>query len=281
MNTFKRSKRVLTDRKNALVFAFWMFVNKIVLSLRFRDFQIIGRQNLPKSGPFLLVSNHITRWDGLIVYELIGRPSNFMVSPNELLGLQGIVLSSMGSFPADPKADLISHSMNQFRKGEGIVVFPEGNIFRDSTTHSFKTGAAKIAFAAAREGIDLPIIPIAINYAADNKVAQIVLGQSLSPQEYLMKEDTDAGSVKSLRTLSDRMHDDVSSLRTALTALGEKMARFIGASRRGWLDTARLTTDQLIVAEVGRSNACETQAQLRPDTAAWGLCAPFSRRKVS
>jgi 1-acyl-sn-glycerol-3-phosphate acyltransferase len=246
MNTFKRKKRELVDRKNAVVYAFWMLVNKILISLRFKDFQIIGRQNLPKSGPFLLVSNHVTRWDGLIVYGLIDRPANFMVSPNELLGMQGAVLSSMGSFPADPRLDLINHAMNVFKKGEGVVVFPEGNIFRDGSTHPFKTGAAKIALAAASAGIDLPIIPVAINYAGQGSVAQIVLGRPVRAGDYL--EEATEPNNRVLRSVSDRLHGEVSTLRAGLAGLGERLAQFAGQAGRRFLEVAWLGNNEVVIA---------------------------------
>ncbi|MBX9722133.1 MAG: hypothetical protein K2X81_12105, partial [Candidatus Obscuribacterales bacterium] len=86
MNTFKRKKKPLSDRKNIFVYLFWQLVNRILIAFNFKDFQIIGGQNLPKSGPFLLVANHTSRWDGLLAYRTIDRPANFMVSPNELVG---------------------------------------------------------------------------------------------------------------------------------------------------------------------------------------------------
>ena len=230
MKTLRRKKIELKDRKNALVYAFWNLVNKVCISVRFKDFQVLGRENLPKSGPFLLVSNHITRWDGLIVYELIGRPANFMVSPNELLGAQGAVLASMGSFPADPRVDFINHAMNLFKKGEGMVVFPEGNIFRDGSTHNFKMGAARIAMAAAAEGIELPIIPAAIHYGADGEIAQMALGEPISASDYASIASQTNGGV--LRLLSDRLHREVCFLRSGLGNLGDNLALFEGSRQR-------------------------------------------------
>ena len=247
MNNFKRKKRVLIDRKNAFVFAFWMFVNRVLISLRFQDFQIIGRQNLPQSGPFLLVSNHVTRWDGLIVYRLIARPTNFMVSPNELRGLQGAVLSSMGSFPADPRVDLISHVMHLFKKGEGVVVFPEGNIFRDNITHPFKTGAAKIAQAAVDDGINLPIVPVAINYACQGKVAQIVIGQAVQAADYFKTNEEING--KALRQLSDRLYSEVCFLRSGLSSLGDRLAHFMGLAGHARKQIVLLSTDTMQLVE--------------------------------
>ena len=59
-----------------------------------------------------------------------------MVSPNELTGLQGFLLSRVGAFPAHPRLDFVSHVLNQFKKGEPFVIFPEGNVWRNG--HTFR-----------------------------------------------------------------------------------------------------------------------------------------------
>ncbi len=247
MNAQKRKKKELRDRKNILVYLFWSLVNKICIAFRFRDFQVIGRQNLPKSGPFLLVSNHITRWDGLIVYDLIGRPANFMVSPNELKGSQGAVLASMGSFPADPRVDFIKYSLDMFKRGQGMVVFPEGNIFRDGVTHPFKLGAARIALAAAEQGIDLPIIPAAIHYAEDGEVAQIALGKPIQTSEFFERQSNDDHLVA--RGLSDRLHNEVLKLRTGLGDMGDRLALFIDTLRHRWPELLKIEHSEVVIAE--------------------------------
>lgn len=281
MNTLKTSikkkKLELKDRKNAFVYAFWSLVNKICISVRFNDFQVIGRQHLPKSGPFLLVSNHITRWDGLIVYELIGRPANFMVSPNELLGPQGAVLASMGSFPADPRVDFIKYALDMFKKGQGMVVFPEGNIFRDGSTHPFKLGAARIALAAAAEGIDLPIIPAAIHYADNGDIAQIALGEPIKAAEYANHTAECQSSLN--RLLSDRLHREVCFLRTGLGNLGDRLALFVGSLRHRWPELLKLGKNEIVIAE-SEPESCSAPAML-PRTQPVLLTVPMPERKIS
>ncbi|MBX9689398.1 MAG: 1-acyl-sn-glycerol-3-phosphate acyltransferase [Candidatus Obscuribacterales bacterium] len=237
MNTFKRKKRALKDRKNPLLYAFWSMVNKISITMRFKDFQVFGRENIPKSGPFILVSNHITRWDGLIVYESIGRPANFMVSPNELLGVQGEVLQSMGSFPADPRADLINHSLQLFNKGEAVVVFPEGNIFRDGSTHPFKTGVAKIAAAALQAGIDLPILAAALHYKDNGQIACMAVAEPIYASQYLSTEKPEQESnTRNLKLLCERLHREVCFLRDGLGNSGDRLELFLGKPKKPALE---------------------------------------------
>lgn len=232
MTAGRKKKKELADRKNIFVFAFWNLVNIVVTSIKFKKFEIIGQENVPKNGPFLLVSNHCSRWDGLIVYRTLGRPSNFMVSPNELRGFQGTVLTSMGSFPADPRYDLVGHSLEMFKRNQGIVVFPEGNTFYDGATHTFRTGAAKIALAASKEGLDVPLLPAAIYYSPDGKTARICIGEAISLDEYLHTEETTLATI--LRSLSDRMHREVCFLRAGLGALVDGLAVLSASCRRDW-----------------------------------------------
>ena len=139
----------------------------------------------------------------------------------------------MGSFPADPRAELINHSLNLFAKGQGIVVFPEGNIFQDDNTHHFKTGAAKIAIAAAEAGFDLPIIPLAINYADDGKIAQLVLGTPVSASEYAEGAiASNEAHSKQMRALTDRLYREVCHLRASLGNIADRQALLASPIRR-------------------------------------------------
>ncbi len=228
----KSKKRVLVDHKNWLTYLFWSLVNVVLIVVRFKNFQIIGRENLPQTGPFLLIVNHTSRWDGLLVYRTIGRPANFMVSPNELLGVQGHVLTTMGAFPADPRAGIIEYAQAQLQKGEGVVIFPEGNIFNDGVTHPFKNGAARVALTCASQGLDIPVLPAAINYAADRTVAQIVIGEPISLSTYTTQFQNDPSPA--LRTLSDRMHREVGLLRETIGGVGDRLALYGNKGKQAW-----------------------------------------------
>lgn len=262
MKAGRKKKRELADRKNIFVFAFWNLVNIVVTSIKFKKFEILGQENIPKNGPFLLVSNHSSRWDGLIVYRALGRPSNFMVSPNELRGYQGSVLISMGSFPADPRYDLVGHSLEMFKRNQGIVVFPEGNTFYDGATHTFKTGAAKIALAAAKEGLDVPLLPAAIYYSPDGKTARICIGEAICLNEYVQSDETTLTTI--LRTLSDRMHREVCFLREGLGALVDGLSVLSASCRHDWEKLLGTRPDPAELPTSTKAGALATASNLPP-----------------
>lgn len=229
-------KLQLRDRKNRLTYAFWSTVNKVVLKHRFTKIVIKGTENIPQSGGFLLVANHSSRWDGLLVYDLINRPSNFLVHPNELLGFQGTVLKSMGAFPASTQFDLQTHIETQVSKGEGVVIFPEGDVYRDGATHAFKSGAARFALNAVRNGLELPIIPIAIKYSEDLKQVCVSIGEKITASDYFAEFQKEGA--QAVRALTNRMQREVCHMRYELGAQAEALNLFGGKFSKNWAQSA-------------------------------------------
>lgn len=224
-------KAQLIDRKTAFVYAVFSTINKIAIRMHFRKVNVEGAEHLPKDGPFLLISNHTSRWDGLLAYHLINRPANFMVSPNELAGLQGRILGAMGSFPANARFDLIAHMQRQVKKGEGIVIFPEGDTYRDGSTHRFKNGAARFALSSAAQGMQIPVIPMAVRYSNDGREVWIKLAAPLDIDHYLagQESETQTGAqARAIQGLTQRMHREICHLKYELGYTEDVAVLFAG-----------------------------------------------------
>lgn len=226
----------LADRKNALVYAFWSTVNKIVLRRKFVEIEVEGRDNLPQNQGFMLVSNHCSRWDGLLVYNLINRPSNFLVHPNELKGFQGNVLKSMGAFPASTRFDLQAHIESQLRKGEAIAIFPEGGIHRDGQTHTFRSGVARFALNAVRADLDVPVVPVAIHYVDELKKVKITVGTPITAAEYALEYERESGAA--VRALAGRLQREVAHMRYQMGAKQEAVNLFNTGPNKNWAQPA-------------------------------------------
>ena len=155
----------LFDGKSRIGYAFWNTVNRLVVRFHFQSIQITGASKIPKDRPFILVANHSSRWDGPVVQYLLNRRANYMVSPNEIKGIQKPAVLSVGAFPANPRLDLVGYSIGQLQREEPVVVFPEGNVFYDGKLRRFKGGTAKIVLNAKRIGVDVEVIPVVIKYS--------------------------------------------------------------------------------------------------------------------
>jgi len=205
----KSPKAVLPqDGKTWFGYPFWNFVNEIVVVTHFRTFEVEGLENIPADGPFLLIANHSKRWDGPVVQYVLNRRANYMVSPNEMKGIQGAAVMSVGAFPAHPRLNPVGYALKQLQAGEPVVVFPEGNVFYDGEVHPFKTGVAKIALSAANDGYEVPVIPMYIDYGNEPS-AKILIGKPVNLSEFVSE-----GAAKEVQlALSQHLHDEVVELR--------------------------------------------------------------------
>jgi 1-acyl-sn-glycerol-3-phosphate acyltransferase len=171
----------------------------LVVPTFFGKIRVFGRENVPRTGAVILAPTHRTRWDPILVPYAVGpyvtgRSSRFMVSADEMKGIQGWFVRRLGGFPVDtnkPGIASIRHSVELLHAGEMLTIFPEGNIFRDGTLHPLKKGLARIATHAVslQPDLDLKVIPIALNYqhptARFRDRVSIHIGTPLDVQSYL------------------------------------------------------------------------------------------------
>jgi 1-acyl-sn-glycerol-3-phosphate acyltransferase len=173
----------------------------LVLPLYFRRVEVLGQEWLPKSGPIILAPTHRSRWDALMLpfatgIKVTGRNLRFMVSMNEVKGIQGWFIRRLGGFPIDtlkPGIASLRHSIELLQQGEMIVIFPEGNIFRDRSVQPLKAGFARLALQADAAGIEdsklgVQVVPVSLTYS-DRLVpwrsrVQIRIGKPLEVHHY-------------------------------------------------------------------------------------------------
>lgn len=210
----KKTEATLVDEKDPLSFFLLSALTRLVLRFWYRKMEIWGLNNLPKSGPFICVANHSSRFDGPTLGWLINRPANFMVAPAELKGLQGALLKKVGAFPATGRLDFIEHTLERFEKGEPLVIFPEGNVFYDGVTHPFKKGFCRVAMAAAQRGMAVPIIPVGLIYGPKPRTLSLNFGSPIEVDDYFSSYLTNGG--KALKDLANSTHREVLALRAQM-----------------------------------------------------------------
>lgn len=152
----------------------YSLAHHVIMPLHFKHLEITGHENLPTTGPVILAPTHRARWDAVVVPYVTGRlvtgrDLRFMVSANEMKGIQGWIIRRCGGFPVDteqPGIGSFRHGVEILRKSEMLVVFPEGGIFRDGCVHPLKRGLARMALhvEADQPGLGVKIVPISIRY---------------------------------------------------------------------------------------------------------------------
>jgi 1-acyl-sn-glycerol-3-phosphate acyltransferase len=146
----------------------------LALPLWFREIQVEGRGCLPPAGPVLLAPTHKARWDALLLphaagRRVTGRDCRFMVTLDEMRGLQGWLLRRLGCFAvnqARPTLASLRHAVDLLARGEQLVVFPEGRIRREGPgALRLHQGLARLAALAASRGVAVPVLPVGIAYS--------------------------------------------------------------------------------------------------------------------
>jgi len=118
--------------------------------------------DVPKSGPAIVVSNHVSGLDPVLLVVCAHRPMRFLVAKEEYerFGLKWM-FKAMGCIPVDRKKRperALRTAMQQLKKGEAIALFPHGAIHLDSDPpRRLKPGAARLSLMA-----DCPLIPVRI-----------------------------------------------------------------------------------------------------------------------
>ncbi len=123
-----------------------------------------GLENIPAEGPILLTPNHQSHLDPPLVgcccphrMSYLGRASLFKFAPVAWF------IRSLGAFPIEREGrgfGGIKETLRRLRRGEVIMIFPEGARTSDGRIHPFRPG---IRMLAIRSGAT--IVPVAIEGA--------------------------------------------------------------------------------------------------------------------
>ena len=120
-----------------------------------------GAHNIPASGPVIIVPNHLTYADPVLVSIPVRRPVHYMAW-NVLFGIPGLawLIRRLRAFPvdiesADPKAT--RECVRLLQAGEAVMIFPEGGRSLDGRLQRFKPGAFRLACS-----FGVPVLPVTI-----------------------------------------------------------------------------------------------------------------------
>lgn len=141
-------------------FVAWIIVNTLY---RIRT---TGRENIPEDGPAVIVCNHVSFVDALVIGGSIRRPVRFVMwykifeFPFINFLFKNAKAIPIASAAEDP--DLLKKAFEQIDQeladGNVVCIFPEGGITSDGEVQSFRPGIEKII-----ERRQVPVIPIGLS----------------------------------------------------------------------------------------------------------------------
>lgn len=142
---------------------FWYRAVRIVVSTfmaMFGGWRATGFRNMPATGGALLVSNHLSFLDVILLGVGLRRPLNYVARSTLFFPPLGLLIRSLGAFPIQREgmgASGMKETLRRIRSGGVVALFPEGTRSRDGEPVPLKSG---IAVLAARAGV--PVVPAGV-----------------------------------------------------------------------------------------------------------------------
>jgi 1-acyl-sn-glycerol-3-phosphate acyltransferase len=163
-------------------------------------FQIEGRENIPRTGNYIVIGNHLNWLDEFAILLLfpIEPRLHFLADPTILVTrkFQWWLIRTTGGYVSvvrerhGDKA-LFHHVDHCLEVGGAIAIFPEGNYGpKEGELMPFKKGFAHFAIKAG-----VPVVPVALSGTKDlwfRKRIRVVIGESLLPAGQTPETLTDA-----------------------------------------------------------------------------------------
>jgi acyl-[acyl-carrier-protein]-phospholipid O-acyltransferase/long-chain-fatty-acid--[acyl-carrier-protein] ligase len=123
---------------------------------------VAGRENVPSKGGALLVPNHVSMVDAVLLIASIDRPIRFLMFKGSydhplvkpFAKIMGVIPISSQLRPREMIQSLRT-ATQALKDGEIVCIFPEGQMTRIGQMLPFRRGMERIV-----KGVDVPIIPV-------------------------------------------------------------------------------------------------------------------------
>ena len=168
-----------------------------IYKLIFRG-SLIGRENIPQQGSFILVSNHGSLLDPPLLGHAIGRNISFMAK-SELFRIPflGFIIKSCGAYPVKRgivDKTTIKIACEKLSNNNSIGIFIDGTRQKDGLVNKPKQGAALLSFKNQKMLLPVAIINshrlVRLNFfiPSFSKIV-IKVGKPINPPKSASKND--------------------------------------------------------------------------------------------
>ena len=145
------------------------FVAWVASRLVYR-FRVSGDESIPTDGAAVLVCNHVSFVDAVLIMAASPRPIRFLMDHRIFRQpLLGGLFRLAKAIPVAPQSEdpgaydaAFERAAQALREGELVAIFPEGGITRDGQLQAFRGGVIKILERARADGLEVPVIPMGL-----------------------------------------------------------------------------------------------------------------------
>lgn len=123
--------------------------------------EVIGKENVPKTGGMILSANHVSNWDPPFLGTFIDRHVNYMAKEELFVNpIFSWLITQCHAFPvkrgiADRGA--IKTALSRLKDGKCVAIFPEGTRSKTGELGKAETGVGLLAAMSK-----VPVVPAAI-----------------------------------------------------------------------------------------------------------------------
>jgi 1-acyl-sn-glycerol-3-phosphate acyltransferase len=140
------------------------FLTWILVNILYRV-KVRGLEHIPEHGPALIVCNHVSFMDPLVIGGSVRRPVRFVMDHNIFrIPVLSFIFRTAGAIPIAPAREDPEALQKAFDRvdaelasGEIVCIFPEGKLTKDGEMNEFKRGVEKIL-----ERRPVPVVPMAL-----------------------------------------------------------------------------------------------------------------------
>jgi 1-acyl-sn-glycerol-3-phosphate acyltransferase len=124
-----------------------------------------GLEHIPEEGPCILVCNHVSYVDAVVIAACVRRPIRFVMDHRIFrLPLLSFIFRTMRTIPIAParedatlKARAFADAADALRAGEIVGIFPEGTLTATGELGAFRPGVQEMLAATP-----VPVVPMAL-----------------------------------------------------------------------------------------------------------------------
>jgi 1-acyl-sn-glycerol-3-phosphate acyltransferase len=177
-------------------------------------------KHVPDEGAAVLVCNHVSYMDALILSACIPRPARFVMYYKIFnIPVMRWIFKTAKAIPIAGARENPQVMQSAFdavdaalAEGELVCIFPEGALTKDGEIASFKSGVEKILQRAAARGQEVPVVPMALQNMwgsmwskRDSRLHRMRMPRRLRAPIEVLASDAIAGNTASAELLEQRV----------------------------------------------------------------------------
>jgi 1-acyl-sn-glycerol-3-phosphate acyltransferase len=126
--------------------------------------EVEGLENIPTGGPFILVANHQSYLDPVLIQAVVRRPLHTMTKSTQFSDpVTGSIMKRLFAFPVrrfevDPQA--VRYALRAIQQGHGVGIYIEGERTWDERLQPLRLGTVRLILKAGA-----PVVPCGVSGA--------------------------------------------------------------------------------------------------------------------